>query len=417
MDKTKSLQLLKTLINIDSQTNNKLGVKEVQGIIADELIEIGFEINWIISSKNPHEFLLHGHKKSPHTNPAVVSFIGHADTALSLKSFFQLTEGKVLGTGSADNKGGVVTGLIAIKEFLSTQKILPFDIHFLISPNEEVGSVGFHAYLNEIGEQSSVVLGLEPALQNGDLIKSRSGNRWYNIKTQGIQAHSGRVNIPKLNSLHETILKAEKIINWASTFKNIRLNFNAISTSSDLYNTIPEETCIKLDLRFENNCDCQNAHEKIGAILAENHLACEISFQKALTNYQVTDDCPAMEEKKNFSLFYSDIEALLKLSTKNTELTLDHSWGAADISHMSFPHNLTIDGLGPVGAGMHREDEFIFSESIFERALLITKILGYIHTHKILTLPRRENESNVQPELRNTKLFNTYEPSSLSSNT
>lgn len=414
MEKTKSLQLLKTLINIDSQTNNYIGVKEVQGLIADELLDLGFEINWIKSTQNPHQFLLHALKKSPQLEKSVVSFIGHADTALSLKSFFQLTEEKILGTGSADNKGGVVTGLIALKNFLSHHTSLPLDIHFLISPNEELGSTGFQSYLRDIGKISSVVLGLEPALQNGNLIKSRSGNRWYEIISQGIQAHSGRINIPKLNSLHETLLKAQYILDLTNNLENIRINFNSISTTSDLYNIVPEKTQLKLDVRFENNTDCQKAHDKIVSALSESHFFCPITFQKATSTFQLVDDCPAMEDKKYFAVFYSDIEALLKQCTKNTDLTLDHSWGAADISHMSCAHNLTLDGLGPVGAGMHREDEFIFVDSIYERAHLITKILDYIHTNKILVTPRRGNESDLRPELRNTKFFNTYESSSFS---
>lgn len=395
MNKTQSLQLLKTLINIDSQTNNKLGIKEIQGIIADELIAMGFEINWIKSTKNPHEFLLHAIKKSSSPNAKIVSFICHADTALSLKSFFQRTDDKIFGTGCADNKGGVVTGLLALKDFMGSCNSIAIDIHFLVSPNEEEGSVGFHDYLNEIGNISSVVMGLEPALINGNLIKSRSGNRWYEIKTLGIQAHSGRIGMAKLNSLHETILKAENVLKWA-TLHNIRLNFNSIETSSNLYNTVPKETCIKLDLRFENNNDRNIAHQKICAILETDHLSCETSFTKANSSFQVIDDCPAMEEKLTFSQHYFAIENLLKQVIKNDDLTLDHSWGAADISHMSFIHNLTIDGLGPVGAGMHREDEFIFIDSIYQRAFLITKILDYINTHKDFVTPRMENELNLQ---------------------
>ncbi len=396
MDKIKSLFLLKSFINIDSQTSNKLGVKEVQGLIADELICMDFDINWIKSTVNPHDFLLHGQKKSSNTNKMVVSFICHADTALSLRCLYQKTDERVLGTGCADNKGGILVGLLALSKFFEKYLTSDIEINFIVSPNEEIGSIGFHQQLKEIGERSTVVLGLEPALSNGNLIKSRSGNRWYHIITKGIQAHSGRINIPKLNSLHESIIKSEKIINLSRTLNNVRLNLNSISTSSDLYNTVPEETSIKLDLRFENNHDCILAHDEIVNILSFDTFSCELTNKSALSTFEITDDCPTMEEKTNLKSYYSAVESLLRSVSKNNDLFLDHSWGAADISHMSTKYNLTIDGLGPIGAGMHRDDEFIFVDSVFSRSELVFKILEYIHTQKMTHSPWRENEHDLQ---------------------
>ena len=400
MEKTKLLQLLKTLINIDSQSANKIGVKEVQGVIADELVEMGFEINWIKSSINQHDFLLHAQLKSNLPNSKVVSFICHADTALSLRSYFQKTENKILGTGSADNKGGVVVGLFGIREYLSTKKEIDFEINFLVSPNEEIGSIGFHDYLNSQGKVSHFVFGLEPALANGNLIKSRSGNRWYQVSTKGIQAHSGRINIPKLNSLHETLYHGLKILDWAKQQTNVRINLNSIQTSSDLYNTIPETSEYKLDLRFENNTNCEIAHDFIINTLQEKNLQCEITNQSAITEIHIADNCPAMEEKNNFFKTYELIGELLLKNTKNEQLKLDHSWGAADISHMSHPFNFTIDGLGPVGAGMHREDEFIFTESIFEKISLLKDILSSISHNLCFDQPWRDYEHNLPNDER-----------------
>lgn len=395
MNKSTTVQLLKSLINIDSQSHNKIGVKEIQGLVADVLLEMGFEINWIKSPINPHEFLLHAQLKSLQPYAKAASFICHADTALSLQSHFQLSENKIFGTGCADNKGGIVTGLYAISELLNHEAHLPFDINFLVSPNEEIGSPGFHSFLNKIGEESALVLGLEPALANGNLIKSRSGNRWYQLKISGISAHSGRINIPKLNSLHEAINKTQNILELAEKHPSVRFNVNSLSTSSDLYNTIPAETNLKLDLRFEKNFACDFFHDKLVSTFEHSFQRCSVSDTESKSTWTITDFCPAMEEKETMNDHYKEIESILRDITKNDDLTLDHSWGAADISHMSFPHNLTIDGLGPVGAGMHRNDEYIFSDSIFERALLIVKILNYLKTQQIFELPRRDYESNL----------------------
>jgi glutamate carboxypeptidase len=42
--------------------------------------------------------------------------------------------------------------------------------------------------------------------------------------------------------------------------------------------------------------------------------------------------------------------------------------GASDASHLSAHVPLTIDGLGPLGAGAHNPDEFILADSLRSRA-------------------------------------------------
>ena len=395
MMKNDYINLLSELINIDSQTENYSGVSKVQSLIADELLRLNFNITLIKSALNPSHTLLHGTLKSHRSSPPVVSFICHADTALPRNSTFQLTDQLISGIGACDNKGGVVVGLMAIEKFLQLFDEVPFDIHFICSPNEETGSNGFHQYLNEIGKNSSVVLGLEPALTDGDLIKSRSGNRWYDITIKGIAAHSGRVNIPKLNSLHEAIKVSETILENQTTFKT-RLNLTSLTTSSDLFNQTPEFTKIKLDLRFENNAHREEAHINILECLNKKYFRCDVTQKEVEIDFQVADDCPAMEEKTKFSHHYKNIEEILHAHTGHRKHTLKHSWGAADISHMSFPHNLTIDGLGPIGGGMHRDDEFVLTESISERSELIKKILFYVHTQDISILPWRDHEFSLR---------------------
>lgn len=395
MMNTYYINLLSELIHIDSQTQNFSGVSKVQSLIADELLRLNFDITLIKSGINPSQTLLHGTLKSHRSSPPVVSFICHADTALPRNSSFQLADKMISGVGACDNKGGVVVGLMAIEKFLSLFEEVPFDIHFLCSPNEETGSNGFHQYLNEVGNNSSVVLGLEPALLNGDLIKSRSGNRWYDISVKGIAAHSGRVNIPKLNSLHEAIKISETILENHSKL-GARLNLTSLTTSSDLFNQTPECTRMKVDLRFETNIHREETHFKIIESLKTKYFRCEVTQKEVEVDFQIADDCPAMEEKNKFSNHYKNIEEILHAHTGHRQHTLKHSWGAADISHMSFPHNLTIDGLGPIGGGMHREDEFVFIDSISERSELIKKILFYVHTQEIATLPWRDHEFSLR---------------------
>ncbi len=50
-EQARSLQLLETLVNINSGTLNKAGVEEVAKILQGELKDLGFEVRWIPMDK------------------------------------------------------------------------------------------------------------------------------------------------------------------------------------------------------------------------------------------------------------------------------------------------------------------------------------------------------------------------------
>ena len=98
---------------------------------------------------------------------------------------FQLDEkaGIARGPGVIDDKGGIVVALEGLKRFL---KISPGRMvcDFCASA-EELGSPGFHQLFKKLSGDSAMVLGFEPSLDNGSIIQSRRGNRWYHIKVEG----------------------------------------------------------------------------------------------------------------------------------------------------------------------------------------------------------------------------------------
>ncbi len=364
-------ELLATLVNIDSESQNVLGVKKVQDIIAELLTQLQMEIVWIKSPLDPNIELLWA--KSTGIKAQEFTFICHADTALPLQQKYDEIGDKILGTGIADNKGGVVVGLVALEKFLKNNLGI-FPVNFIVSPNEETGSSGFHKFLNDIGKKSIAIFGLEPALLQGDLIASRSGNRWYNVVVDGIGAHSGRINIPKLNSFHETMLKIYGLQQDFSRYSEIRFNITSAQTSSDAFNIIPERTKLKMDLRFESNDWRDFAHEKILHEILLSHLQCLTTGERAKCQIEIQDDCPAMEKSSAFDDLYEI--AKFTLNSKTTkDFKVGHSFGAGDINHLYHKDAFAIDGLGVVGGGMHRSDEYILKHSLVEKSLFLYQFL------------------------------------------
>ncbi|MCB0357284.1 MAG: M20/M25/M40 family metallo-hydrolase, partial [Bdellovibrionales bacterium] len=170
------LKNLLDLINIDSPTKNIEGVFSVQKWVARELHNLGFTTQFFMSDQNDYAPLLVGHKVNG--SAKTISLVMHADTVLSLQQYghegLQVEKGCLYGPGVIDNKGGIIIALEGLREFLIYNKP-HFNIQVICVPNEEMGSEGYHHHLSILGKNSTLILGFEPALNNGDIISSRHG--------------------------------------------------------------------------------------------------------------------------------------------------------------------------------------------------------------------------------------------------
>lgn len=162
------LELLTQLCAIDSKTDNTLNVQAVLKLVERKLQDLGFDVQFIVSSEDPNQRLLYA-KRSGHKNAPHFAFISHADTVFAA-SECQMKEGWLWGSGVADNKGGIVCALRTIAQLDDLQSenhIMSPHLHFICSCSEETGSLGFHEFFQQIGSICDYVFGFEPATGAG----------------------------------------------------------------------------------------------------------------------------------------------------------------------------------------------------------------------------------------------------------
>ncbi|MBN22092.1 MAG: hypothetical protein CL678_12500 [Bdellovibrionaceae bacterium] len=369
-------EFLKELINSDSFIQNHLGIHKTQKIVAKQLEKLGFKIEWIENLKENTPPLLFA-KFNSNIHLPTITLIAHTDvvTQSSIHPFYE-DSNFIYGAGVADDKGGIVVGVSAIQKYLEKNKF-PLNIQFVISPNEESGSTGFHSLFKKIGQKSAFVFGLEPALQCGSIIQSRSGNRWYDIQAEGLAAHSGRLNIPQINAAHHISKIIYELIPINEIDPRMKLNIGSFETSSSSYNTICGSAQIKIDTRFKTIEQRNLIHKKIIHTLKNTLTDCKISKKKAKTSYRIVDDCPPMENKISSNEFIHFYSQSLKL-IEGTLLSAKDSGGAADINHFSNKNNIALDGLGPIGLDIHTKKERIPIDSLKSRSIALTLLFEYI---------------------------------------
>jgi glutamate carboxypeptidase len=378
----KSEALLKELVNIDSPTNSVSGVNLVQSVIADELAKLGFTTRFVRHAKFDGTVgnLLVAEKSGKVSE--YITMVSHADTVLGSflpTRFWRDASGtKAFGSGVIDNKGGIVVAIESLRLYLKAMQNIQdephYSLRFVCSPNEETGSGGFHDLFRDMATDSVLILGFEPALENGSIIKSRRGNCWYNLKVVGQEAHSGRCKGEEINAAHEMALKFVKLHQLNSAEAGTNVNVGSFHGGRDRYNVVCGAADAKIDARFPDFETRDNLHSRIDSILLKSYLTSQVTGVSAKCEYTIADDCPP------FAPTYGS-ESILRFLTERIgflegrPISAEQGGGAGDVNHMSREGLPVIDGLGPVGGGMHTNSEFIVLSSINTRASAIALML------------------------------------------
>jgi len=382
-NKIEGLLFLEELLKINSQTSNFHGVNEVQNKLGEKLSSLGFSVSLIENELGLSGKLLYAEKRGRSSER--MTFIGHADTVCSPNEgnpfIVDFNRKQVSGAGVGDDKGSLVMALLALEKFILFNPNHYHTLTFISSPCEEMGSIGFHSLFRKIGLESSMVLGLEPALFNGSLINSRNGNRWYNIHIHGKATHAGRFGEPFVNAAHCAGEFISKIHQLNDIDKKIKVNVGSIQSTNDKYNVTCDHVEIKLDVRFPTLEVRDSLDQAIISLLLNTSIECFYTTQVCFHSVEIVDDCPPMAESESALNLIETYRNLLS-QYEDTPCSIQHSGGAADINYFARPGLLTLDGLGPITKGMHTKNEVMDLQSFYSRQYALCDLLNYLEKKK-----------------------------------
>lgn len=371
---------LRELVQINSSAGEVQGVGLVQSFLFTELTHLGFEVEFIPNKQFLSGDMLLATKPSKAHTP-YVTLIAHADTVLppSEEPFVVSEDGRyAVGSGVIDNKGGLIVALLGLRLFLKRVPSPSFSLRWAISPNEEEGSQGFIDFYRELAQDTFMALGFEPSLDDGSIIESRRGNRWYDIRVRGKEAHAGRSQGQHINAAHELSRKIYHLSRLNDDKHNIAVNVGHIEGGANRFNIICGEARAKLDVRFSDFEGRDQVTKAIEKILNKNFYSTKDHSQWAQTVYQIVDDCPPFEVNKNSRPYLKAMTGFIE-QVEGLKVGTQRAGGAGDVNHLSKPKTIVIDGLGARGGQMHTDGEFIYLPSLVSRAEALALYLEYVH--------------------------------------
>lgn len=371
----KAITFLEEVVNINSGTLNREGVRKVGQVFREKFDEIGFETRWI---SMPDSVNRGGHLFAERNGSQGkrLLLIGHLDTVFEPESpfqRFQRQDSVAIGPGVNDMKGGNVVLLYALKALHHVGALENTGIIVALHGDEE--KIGTPVSISrrdlvEAAKRSDIALAFEAEIGGaGSARVSRRGSSGWTLQVSGTRAHSSQIFTERFGS--GAIFETARILN--AFYEHVRgeayLTFNAgvilggtevdydqPKTRGMVFgktNVIPQTVIVDGDLRFISEEQKERARQKMREIISRNlpGTSATISFRDKYTAMAPTEKNDAVLEvldQVSRDLGYGPVEAL------------DPSLGgAADIAFAAAYVDGGLDGLGAPGSGAHTTKEEI----------------------------------------------------------
>jgi glutamate carboxypeptidase len=387
---TTTIERLRQLCAISSESGNATGIREVAAKLRPELERHGLRVevvDEIDANGRPQPVLL---ARGPKAEAEHLLLLGHMDTVLP--AIAPEVEGdRIFATGSLDMKGGLAMFLGALDVLAARGERYPEDLLLVLVPDEESESHISGQAAHRWSENARAVLVLEPGQARGEvetLVAGRRGLAEWKLEVSGTPAHSGLAYWTGRSALAAaadwcaraqglsrrgegpTVNVGRMVGGGADFVGALAKNHDLLGTSRQL-NVVSDRAVAEGEIRFLSTRD----RDAVLADLAA--LAESVAAQHDVTaTFTVGMQVPPVDPHgPGGPLVRRTVELA---AARGYRLEVEDDRGG-----ISFPNFIAdpsktpvIDGLGPTGDGMHVRGEYLNLDSLAKRVILLADLLA-----------------------------------------
>ena len=360
------VNLLADLVNIDSNSFDKVGVDKV----ADRLR------TFFDSQSIPHDTI----PNSTHGDAlrAVVAggngnrpilLCGHRDTVFPSGEVsrrpFEIRDGRAYGPGVADMKPGLVINAFILAAF-SKFGGHPNPIVGLFTGDEEIGSPTSQDVIIAEAKKARLAFNSEPGRPSGNIVTRRKGGIFCRCEIKGVAAHSGGFFEDGRSAIEELARKIQMLHALTEIDRGITINVGLVAGGQSV-NTVAAEASCDIDIRYRSVKDRDKILAKVTKICEKTTV--DGTNSSLIVKGEFHPLNPSSESEELFHI-YRDVAA-----TEGIKIEGEHSGGCADSGFIAAVGTPVICGVGPVGGNYHRPDEWMEIKSLAQRARFIAQTI------------------------------------------
>lgn len=322
---------------------------------------------------------------------APLLLVGHLDTVLPAAPPRREAD-RLVATGAIDMKGGLAA-LCGALDLLATEgRPVPAGLQFVAVPDEEVGGSISHRAVRRFGARARALWVLEPGspLPAGaeSLVVGRRGLLHFSLRVEGRAAHAGAdfwVGRSALTAAAQwagsaaalsrtgrgpIVNPARLVAAEAGAVEHPERLAGLLGTPRQV-NVVPDRARLDGEARFFHEAEGREVARALQGLAAE-----VADARQVRCDLELGEPVPALEPTPA-RLAYG-ARAVAAAAARGWNLELEEDRGG-----ISFPNFLppgsaipVLDGLGPVGGGMHTRDEHVRLESFRRRVRLLADLLA-----------------------------------------
>ena len=399
-EQARTLGLLEKLVNQNSGSLNLPGVTAVGRMMRAELAPLGFSVEWIdMKASGRAGHIVARHKGDGRGKKMLL--IGHLDTVFEPDSPFQKWERQGnwgAGPGAADDKGGMVVMVAALRAMQAAGTLKAADIEIVLTGDEEDSGTPIEIARRDLiaaGKRADVALDYEGLVVDqgrdmGSIARRSSGSWTVSVTAKGghssgiFSEQAGHGAIYELARIVDTFrreLREEKLtfnVGLIGGGDGAKLDDGRIRASvTGKTNIIASTAVARGDLRAIDQAQIDRTRAKMRAIVSRplSGASATISFDE--------DGYPPMAAKPG------SVALLGQMNAVNADLGLPPMTaldplkrGAADISFVAPDVDGGINGLGPASRGDHSPAEAVDIASIWRQAKRAAIFMSRLATEK-----------------------------------
>ena len=366
------LALTAELVAIESGSYDAQNVTRVGELWGQRWKSIGFEERQRpLEGRGPQRsFHLRGKGKGK------LVILGHADTVWPAGSqpdwkFHQDGE-YAYGPGVGDMKGGLAMAFFAVDALQGIGRALPADLSVMLVPDEELGSPGSRAWIEEGCRGANAVLVLEPTRPNGGVVVGRRAVGSVRAFYAGRSAHAA-VNHAEGASAVQAAARATLALEALTDTSRNRVVNVGILRGGAARQVVPHEAEMHVDIRAALPEDVAALENQVKQVLSDTgNPKVSVRIEGGWTR-PVFPESSGQPLYKLAERFAAEIGAPIHPVVSS---------GGSDGSFAGAMGIPTLDGLGPICFDTCSRREKIVVASLAERGAIFGALVDAISANQ-----------------------------------
>ena len=347
------LEDLKKYVNQPSGSHDPEDVQKAAEMFAEDFQSLGFQTQ-LIPGKDYGPVL----KCVIGTGEKQLMLMGHMDTVFPRNVYVPFTDqgnGKALGSGSIDMKGGDVVMLYALQKALPKIDLKKVRICVVLNPDEEVGSPESHDVIFDTAKASFAALSFEPCSTDYRLTCARKGVTSVHIACTGIPGHAGAQYKICASAIQALCAHITALYSLRDDSRDISFNAGLISGGT-AENVVAPEAAADCEFRYFDEQYKPELMDRIREICAVER----VPGVKTAVTFGASHPAIDLNEKSQKLL-----DLALEVSREQGQKRYhEKTGGAGDIAIAGQAGIGVLDGLGLAGEKMHTVNECVFLDSL-----------------------------------------------------